>query len=95
MHTCPVSVSATSLPAIVWPVATTTGDLWRTNQDVLSHLQVSEAAAICFLTVGFYQAAFLFSWNVLSSSFSFCVHHTLFSICNEKKIEFVTGEIVF
>lgn len=36
------------------------GDLLRTAEGVLLHLQVSEAATICLLTGGFYQAAFLF-----------------------------------
>lgn len=83
-----------SLPTLAWPV----GAIWG----------LAGVCRRCFVTsTGFRSCSYLLvDWRILagsfsfsgsvlsSSSFSFCVQHTLFSICNEKKIEFVNREIL-
>lgn len=82
-----------SLPTLAWPV----GTIWGLAEDCQGCFVASTGFRSCSYSLvdwGILPGSFSFSGNVLSSSsFSFCVQHTLFSICNEKKIEFVNREI--
>lgn len=82
------------LPTLAWPV----GTIWGLAEDCWGFFVTSTG----FRSYGYslvdwriLPGSFPFSGSALSSSsFSFCVQHTLFSICNEKKIEFVNREIL-
>lgn len=86
----------TSLPPFVWPVGTTILGLAENWLGCFVTSTGFRSWSYSLVDWGILPGSFSFSWNVLSSSsFSFCLQHTLFSICNEKKIEFVNREILF